>query len=327
MIRHSIEARPNFSERLAWFGIGYAAPANRVGWNETVCYEMRQDEADTIYQLTNELYLLMIDATDRFFEKDIYHDFGYSIEQTRTLLSSWENGDYLPTLFTCFDFEWCENSTPQLVGVAGQTPELLLESAVAQWDWARDRVPWALQFNTIEERLLALWKEYRYAGRTIHLGYAAGEITQFLTAEYLQRVAQYAGVETVILSYCEITHDPATDKYFDRSGRQIDLLINLGQPDKIAGKALSEVYRCSEVCLCEPFWKTLWSHPQWVSYLKENFPHPAIRQQFRPGSVIDKRVTYASWIVAGQACGVGITEHTQRDDHDVVQFIPHLLAS
>ncbi len=327
MIRHSIESRPHYAQKLAWFGIGYPSSAERAHWNESVCYELSQHEADSIFELTNELYELMVAATDQFIERGHFHSFGYSIEQARLLATTWEDSDYLPTLFTCFDFDCHSSGHPLLIGLEAETPALLLESAVAQWDWAQERVPWAVQFNTIEERLLGLWRDYRFQGRTVHLGYNAGNLSQFLTAEYLKRVAEYAGVTPIIIAYSEIRLDSGAGRYLDQREKTIDLLINLGKPESIAQRDAAEAYQNPSICLCEPYWKSLWAHPRWIDFVSEYFPHPAFSRRAPKSTQNNTEVRCSSWVIAGQACGVGITERMISGGFETVQFVPHLLTS
>ena len=326
MKRHSIEARPQWHDRLAWCGLGFSTAANQVDWNETACYEVSQREANTIHEITNQLYQLMIDATDRLVERQELAEFGIPLSLSQPLTNSWEHADYLPTLFTRFDFEWL-NDCPRLVNIACGAPSQLIESAVAQWDWAQQRVPWALQFNTIEERLSLIWKDYRYQGRMIHLGYNAGEIDQFLTAEYLQRLANDAGVEVTILPYSEIRLADDQQSFNDASGNPLHLLINLGAPTKIGGVEISRAHAYESLTIAEPLWKDIWKSEKWLRHLGEFHPHPAIYIDDQPHNSSERRLYCSSWVVGGEACGIGMMERSFDGRSVTTEFIPHLLAS
>ena len=94
-----------------------------------------------------------------------------------------------------FDLAYDGVNPPKLLEYNADTPTSLLEAAVVQWYWLQDKFPKRDQFNSLHERLIALWKEltpYLPGGRVDFC--SMDDIEDGMTVTYLQDTAQQAGL-------------------------------------------------------------------------------------------------------------------------------------
>ena len=138
--------------------------------------------------------------------------------------SSWNSEP--PSLYGRFDLAYCGDGPPKLLEYNADTPTSLLEAAVIQWYWLEDTHPSGNQFNSIHDRLIALWKELAPA--------LPGERVEFcsmrngedeMTVAYLADTAFQAGLTASIFPIDEIGWDGA--KFVSPDGRPLTSVFKL----------------------------------------------------------------------------------------------------
>lgn len=320
MIRHRIESRPDWQNKVADCGVDPGDTPS--SWCEHACYEISQSEANLVHDLTEGIYHLMIEATDEVIESGQITNFCPDMSLLRPLIASWENGDYYPTLLTRFDFEWNPVFGPQLARMSLSAPTLLLESAVAQWRWIEECIPWGTQFNHIQERLISLWRDYRYAGKSVHFSYPDDHYESFLVAEYLEDLAREAGVDSHLTASSNLYYDPDSEQIRDNLDRTVERLIRTGTENAIGSLPLNQAFQLDSLCIAEPLWKTLWSHPDWIGWVKKRFTGNELVEHIKGVSPACPALLCCSWIIAGIPSGIGFLEQETPGKR---RFVPHLL--
>src|SRR5205085_9883506 len=112
------------------------------------------------------------------------------------------------------------------------TPTALLEAAVVQWFWLKDRFPDADQFRGVHGRLLEVFGVLR--GRTddrLYFAALKGNVEDYLTVNYLRDVAMQAGFEptpgTAYLNVEDIGWHPRRRVFTDLDEREIRTIFKL----------------------------------------------------------------------------------------------------
>ena len=90
-------------------------------------------------------------------DRKLYSQLGIPESAVPLIENSWEHD--VPSLYGRFDLAYCGANPPKLLEYNADTPTSLLEAAVTQWYWLEDTHPDCDQFNSIHERLIALWRE------------------------------------------------------------------------------------------------------------------------------------------------------------------------
>jgi glutathionylspermidine synthase len=164
----------------------------RVYWNESAFYEFTAKEVEALEAATNELEKMTLAAAQHVIDNKLYSRMAIPEHAIPLIEASWEAEP--PSLYGRFDFAF-DGVTPKLLEYNADTPTSLVEAAVAQWYWLQDKFPKRDQFNSIHERLVALWKElkpYLPGGRIDFC--SMDDVEDGMTVAYLQDTAQQAGV-------------------------------------------------------------------------------------------------------------------------------------
>ena len=324
MRRYDVEPRDAWLERVQRAGVVLGARRSCPWWNERCCVAVSASDADTLYSHAEDFYAKMTELTDHAIEVRYLDEFDFSFEERRIIARSWAMSDHTPTLFTRLDYRVDDQGSPRVVGVSSGLRSGLLETAVAQWDWLRESTPWATQFNTISERLTESWREYRLAGRVMHVGYDLRDQYGVNMAEYVWDSAISAGVLAIAVPLEELRVDGTTGDLIDPNGGRVDILITARDLTTYPRADLWTFTSQSDICLVEPHWKRLWDSGQWLPYCDERMSG---HERSKSGNVITldgrKDLWCSIWIVAGKVSGLGLSqrEGARRE------FLPHMLLA
>jgi glutathionylspermidine synthase len=286
------------------------------------------EDAEALQERAEYLYHEMICVTDRAIEERCLSEFDFTFDEVRAISRSWEVSDYIPTLFTRFDYRIDGDKQPIFVGMASGLSALLLETAVAQWDWLVESCPWSTQFNTISERLTEAWREYRFTGRVVHFAYDPCDPRDGHVAEYLSESALLSGVHALAVPVSALSVTHGRDGIVDGDGQPVDVLVTACGYSRVAGGSLWEAADKHDVCLVEPHWKRLWQHPRWLTYCYESLPLLRGCGPLKPkrGNASGE-VICSVWVVAGKVSGLGFSRPLAGTACDGREFLPHLLMS
>jgi glutathionylspermidine synthase len=163
---------------------------------------------------------------------------------------------------------------PKLLEYNADTPTSLLEAAVVQWYWLQDCFPKRDQFNSLHERLVALWKELaKYLpGRRIDFC-SMDDAEDGMTVTYLQDTAQQAGLEASIFPIDEIGWDGNT--FLGPDDQPLGAVFKLYPWEWMMREEFGKHIGAAETAWIEPPWKMLLSNKGILPILWQLFPrHP-----------------------------------------------------
>ena len=180
-------------------------------------------------------------AAQHVIDNRLYDKMGIPEIAIPLIEASWEAEP--PSLYGRFDLAYDGIHPPKLLEYNADTPTSLLEAAVVQWHWLQDLFPKRDQFNSIHERLIALWQELK--------PYLPGERIDFcsmddaedgMTVTYLQDTAQQAGLTASIFPIDEIGWNGKGVRGTGRSAARRDVqAVSLGMDG--AGSSSASISR------------------------------------------------------------------------------------
>jgi glutathionylspermidine synthase len=156
MRRIATRPRADWERKVTEVGLTWHS-AGGAYWNEAAFYEFTAKEVDLLESVTNEFEKMTLAAAQHIIDEKLYAKMGIPEIAIPLIESSWEAEP--PSLYGRFDLVYDGVSPPKLLEYNADTPTSLLEAAVVQWYWLQDTAPKRDQFNSIHERLVALWKE------------------------------------------------------------------------------------------------------------------------------------------------------------------------
>jgi glutathionylspermidine synthase len=273
MRRIATEPRPDWQRRVEEYGLTWAE-GEQPYWNESAFYEFTAKEVDALEAATNELEAMTLKAAQHMIDNKLYARMGIPEIAIPLIESSWEAEP--PSLYGRFDFAYDGVNPPKLLEYNADTPTSLLESAVIQWYWLQDCYPKRDQFNSIHERLVALWKELgKYLpGRRIDLC-SMDDAEDGMTVTYLQDTAQQAGIDAAIFPIDEIGWDGS--EFVDPNGDPLGAVFKLYPWEWMVREEFGKHIANADTLWIEPAWKMLLSNKGLLPVLWQLYPrHPLL---------------------------------------------------
>jgi len=208
MRRIAATPRPDWQKKVEEAGLTWHT-GEQPYWNEAAFYEFTAKEVEVLEAATNELETMTLQAAQHVIDNKLYAKLAIPEIAVPLIESSWEAEP--PSLYGRFDLAYDGVNPPKLLEYNADTPTSLLEAAVVQWYWLQDCFPKRDQFNSLHERLVALWKELaKYLpGRRIDFC-SMDDAEDGMTVTYLLDTAQQAGLEASIFPIDEIGWDGST---------------------------------------------------------------------------------------------------------------------
>ena len=194
--------RADWREKVEEAGLIWHS-GEQVYWNESAFYEFTAKEVDVIEAATNELEKMTLASVQHIIDNKLYARMGISDAAAPLIEASWEAEP--PSIYGRFDLAWDGVNPPKLLEYNADTPTALLEAAVAQWRWLQEVFPQRDQFNSIHERLVALWKDLTAYIPGGHVDFCSmDDAEDGMTVAYLQDTARQAGLTASIFPIDEI---------------------------------------------------------------------------------------------------------------------------
>jgi glutathionylspermidine synthase len=263
--------RSNWQSKVAAAGLTWHTPAGPY-WNESAFYEFTAQEIDMLESATNQLAEMALAAAQHMIDRKLYSQLGIPESAVPLIENSWEHD--VPSLYGRFDLAYCGANPPKLLEYNADTPTSLLEAAVTQWYWLEDTHPDCDQFNSIHERLIALWRELTPSlpGSRIDF-FSADEEEDRMTAIYLLDTAQQAGLSGETFLAEEIGWNGAN--FTAPDGRPLTSVFKLYPWEWLIGEEFGKHISQSGVIWVEPAWKMLLSNKGLLPVMWELYPeHP-----------------------------------------------------
>src|ERR1019366_7060858 len=101
-----------------------------------------------------------LDAAQVVIDRGWWSRLGIPEKAAPTILASWDRDD--PSLYGRFDLAYDDAAPRKLLEYNADTPTALIEAAVVQWYWMKDKFPrGTAQFNSIHDKLIWKWKDIK----------------------------------------------------------------------------------------------------------------------------------------------------------------------
>ena len=257
MKRHQILPRKNWKELVLDQGFGHHSYSDgSTYWDESVYYSFTPSESELFFSLSQRLYKHLIKVAEQIIDEQKYHEIGLPLGALPLMAHSWEADD--PTFLARFDFMYSGEAPPRLYDTHMDTPGMLFESAVVQWNWKEDVFPKESQYNSLYETLLDTYREYYLPGKTIHFSTPRRGITpQYVDAEYLRDVARAVGVQTRFIKMGGLEWDPIEGRFIDQDKAPVEILMKLYPWEWLLTEKFGQHLLDDSLVLIEPAWKML----------------------------------------------------------------------
>jgi glutathionylspermidine synthase len=192
MRRIAAQPRANWQNKVETAGLTWHTPGQTY-WNESAFYEFTAREVEILEAATNELERMSLAAAQYIIDNRLYAQMGIPAHAVPLIENSWAAEP--PSLYGRFDLAYCGSGPPKLLEYNADTPTSLLEAAVTQWYWLEETHSGSGQFNSIHDRLIALWKELApsFPGGRIDFC-SMSDPEDEMTIAYLIDTAQQAGL-------------------------------------------------------------------------------------------------------------------------------------
>ena len=271
MRRMASTPRSNWQSKVEAAGLTWHTP-DQPYWNESAFYRFTAKEVELLEAAANELEQMSLAAVQYIIDNRLYAQLKIPENAIPLIESSWNSEP--PSLYGRFDLAYSGDGPPKLLEYNADTPTSLLEAAVIQWYWLEDTHPSGNQFNSIHDRLIALWKELAPA--------LPGERVEFcptrngedeMTVAYLADTAFQAGLTASIFAIDEIGWDGA--KFVSPDGRALTSVFKLYPWEWMMNEEFGAHLGSSAVIWMEPAWKMLLSNKGLLPVLWGLYPdHP-----------------------------------------------------
>jgi glutathionylspermidine synthase len=260
--------RANWQSKVEAAGLTWHTPGQPY-WNESAFYEFTAREVDILEAATNELEAMSLAAVRHIIDNNLYSQMGIPESAVSLVESSW-NAE-TPSLYGRFDLAYCGEGPPKLLEYNADTPTSLLEAAVAQWYWLEEEHSGCGQFNSIHERLVALWKALTPSLPGGRVDFCAmDDAEDEMTVAYLLDTALQSGLAASMFHIDEIGWNG--DRFVAPDDRPLSAVFKL-YPWEWMIREKFGAHLSSGVIWVEPAWKMLLSNKAILPVLWELYPH------------------------------------------------------
>lgn len=274
MERIALTPRPGWQEKVAALGFYYHTIDGAPYWDESAAYRFAATQIDTLDIATQELYGMALQAAQHVIDHKLFSRLQIPVAYEEMIVRSWEADDH--SLYGRFDLAYDGKQPPKLLEYNADTPTALLEASVVQWFWLKEVFPQGDQFNSIHEKLLDGWEEWkRTVGRVLHFAGCCDNREDCGNLDYLRDTAMQAGIETVALDIGDIGWNEARRCFVDLADQPIRSLFKLYPWEWLVREEFGRHLAAAGCRYLEPPWKMLLSNKGILAVLWELFPdHP-----------------------------------------------------
>src|SRR5207302_2291502 len=276
----SLEPRPDWRAKVEALGLDFHTSEGEPYWWEAACYAFSAAEIDVLEEATETLHRLCLEAVDRLVAAGDFARLAIPEQFWPWVAASWRRRD--PDLYGRFDLAFDGSGPPKMLEYNADTPTALLEAAVVQWYWMEEVKAGADQFNSIHEKLIAAWAEFKKKHRftpCVHFTGVLDEPEDRRTLEYLRDVCGQGGWRTEQLDITELGWNGRG--FTDLADRPVTVLFKLYPWEWLLRESFGEHLRADAAAFIEPPWKMLLSNKAILTVLWEMFPdHPNLLPAF-----------------------------------------------
>lgn len=274
---NKVKLDPNWKNRLESIGYGYHSDGNIPYWIDNYHYVISNQEADRLYEATQAVWQLCLQAVDHIITHKKYEHFHIPKFMIHHIEKTWEEES--PSIYGRFDFAYDEkNASIKLLEFNADTPTSLFECGIVQWHWKNHYYGNEVdQYNSIHEQLIASWAAIKpyLKGESLYFSCAKETLEDLTNVEYLRDTAIQAGINTQLIYIDDIGWDGR--QFVDLEGIPITSIFKLYPwewmvHEEFATNIINDINNAQWI---EPSWKMLLSNKAILPFLWELFPnHP-----------------------------------------------------
>lgn len=263
--------RDNWQEKVEEAGLLWHS-GEQPYWDESAFYEFTAKEVDTLEAATNELESMTLAAVQHIIDHKLYSRMGIPENAVPLIESSWEAEP--PALYGRVDLAYDGVNPPKLLEYNADTPTSLVEAAVVQWYWLQDLFPKRDQFNSIHERLIALWKELAAYLPAQRIDFCSMDDREDgMTVTYLEDTARQAGLAASSFPIREIGWNGR--EFVGPDDRVLTAVFKLYPWEWMVREQFAKHLQTASTIWMEPPWKMLLSNKGLLPVLWNLYPrHP-----------------------------------------------------
>ena len=271
MERIDSQPRDGWQQTVESQGMLFHTPEGQTYWDESAYYHFDANEIDAIEKAAYALNDMCLHAVQHVIDHALFERFTISPPIAKYVSESWERDEL--TIYGRFDLAYDGQSPPRLLEYNADTPTSLLESAVIQWHWMRDRFPNLDQFNSIHERLIEAWGRVKSTRPgPMHFASLRGNIEDYMTVTYLRDTAIQGGLRTEYLDIEAIGWNWDRRHFVDEQEQPIANCFKLYPWEWMFNDAFGPHLLEDATRWLEPPWKMLLSNKAILPVLYELFP-------------------------------------------------------
>jgi len=273
----------NWQERLENIGFGYHTDEqNKTYWVEDYYFSLTEKEADSIFEASNQLWEMCINAVEHVIQNNRLDEFKIPKFIQPYLIDSWENDT--PSIYGRFDFAFDQHKQLKLLEFNADTPTSLFECGVVQWLWMENYFGDTKdQFNAVHDKLIETWKMLKpyLKGDILHFTCVRESLEDLTNVEYLRDCAIQAGITTKLIyiddigwnniNFVDLEEEPITDifKLYPWEWMVNEMFAYNIKNDEIKANWI------------EPAWKMILSNKAILAVLWELYPnHPLLLESY-----------------------------------------------
>ncbi len=275
--------RPDWQKKVEAAGLTWHTSGSHPYWNESAFYELTPEEVDLLASATHDLEKMTRTAVQHVIDNRLYSTMGIPESAVPLIEHSWEAEP--PSLYGRFDLMYDGCHPPKLLEYNADTPTSLLEAAVVQWYWLGETHPASDQFNSIHERLIALWKDLTPHIPNRRVDFCSVDVDEdWITAMYLRDTAQQAGLASSLFAVEEIGWDGA--RFVGPNDKPLTSVFKLYPWEWMVREDFGKYLTLSDTLWLEPPWKMVLSNKGILPVLWKLYPnHPyLLAASFKPPS-------------------------------------------
>ena len=278
-----LQKDPNWKERLENIGFGYHTDENnKAYWVEDYYFSITEKEADNIFEATNQLWEMCINAVEVIIKNNRLDEFKIPKFIQPYLIETWEND--APSIYGRFDFAFDKNKQLKLLEFNADTPTSLFECGVVQWLWMENYFSDTKdQFNSVHDKLIETWKTLKpyLKGDTLHFSCVKDSLEDLTNVEYLRDCAIQAGINTKLIFVDEIGWNNVN--FVDLEEEPITDIFKLYPWEWMVNELFAYNIKNDEINAnwIEPAWKMILSNKAILAVLWELYPnHPLLLETY-----------------------------------------------
>lgn len=277
-----IKADENWQERLENIGFGFHTDDNKqTYWVEDYYYSITEKEADQLFEATNELWEMCLNAVEHVIQNNRLDEFKIPKFIQPYLIDTWEND--APSIYGRFDFAY-KNGQLKLLEFNADTPTSLFECGVVQWLWMENYFGETKdQFNSVHDKLIETWKMLKpyLKGETLHFSCVRESLEDLTNIEYIRDCAIQAGINTKLIYVDEIGWNNVN--FVDLEEEPITDIFKLYPWEWLVNELFAYNIKNDEINAnwIEPSWKMILSNKAILPILWELYPnHPLLLEAY-----------------------------------------------